>query len=312
MNKKYKDYAQMNIDHVDLNLIKALVAIYEERQVTAAAERLGITQPGLSHALGRLRHLFGDELFIRRQGGMVPTAVAEDVYGRARPGLRLLQESVAIPSRVDPRTLDRTFVLGMNDYGAHILLPRLIHRIAEAAPSVRLKTRHYAHLTQFEDLRDGTIDLSITVAGGLPDWVGKEILFEETALAVAAVDNPIIGERLTLDAYTACPHVIMAPDGSVRNWVDEILSHLGRSRTVQHTIPHFLAVPPIIVGTNLITTSPRRIAEQLGKGDGLRTYELPFAVPPHRIVQAWRRSLDRNPVHRWLRGEIRAAAAEIN
>ncbi|WP_164871799.1 LysR family transcriptional regulator [Solirhodobacter olei] len=301
----------MNIEHIDLNLIKALVAIYEERQVTSAAERLGITQPGLSHALGRLRDLFDDELFVRRQGGMVPTAVAEDVYGRVRPGLRLLQESVEVPARVDPRTLDRTFVLGMNDYGAHILLPRLIHRIAVVAPAVRLKTRHYAHRTQFEDLRDGTIDLSITVTGGLPSWISQEILFEETALAVAAVDNPMIGERLTLDAYTACPHVIMAPDGSVRNWVDEILSELGRSRTVQHTLPHFLAIPPVVVGTNLITTTPRRIAEQLGKSDGLRTYELPFPVPPHHIVQAWRRRQDRNPVHRWLRGEVRAAAAEV-
>jgi len=302
----------MNAEQVDLNLIKALVAIYEERQVTGAAERLGITQPGLSHALGRLRHLFGDELFVRRRGSMVPTAVAEDIYGRVQPGLRLLQESVSVPSRVDPRTLDRTFVLGMNDYGAHILLPRLIHRIAKAAPSVHLKTRHYAHRTQFEDLRDGTIDLSITVTGDLPGWAREEILFEETALAIAAVDNPLISDRLTLDAYTACPHVIMAPDGSMRNWVDEILSDLGRSRIVQHTIPHFLAVPPIVVGTNLITTTPRRIAEQLGKGDGLRTYELPFPMPPHRIVQTWRRRLDDNPVHRWLRGEVRAAAAEVS
>lgn len=301
----------MNIEHVDLNLLKALVAIYEERQVTAAAERLGITQPGLSHALGRLRHLFGDELFVRRQGGMVPTAIAEEVYGRVQPGLHLLQESVALPSRFDPQILDRTFVLAMNDYGAHILLPGLIHRIAAAAPSVRLKTRHYAHTTQFADLRDGTLDLSITVTGGLPGWLCEEVLFEETALAVAAIDNPMIGERLTLDAYTACPHVIMAPDGSVRNWIDEILADLGRSRTVQHTIPHFLAVPPIVAGTNLITTTPRRIAEQLGTRDGLRTYELPFPVPPHRIVQAWPRRLDRDPANRWLRGEVRAAAADI-
>ena len=302
----------MNADQIDLNLIKALVAIYEERQVTAAAERLGITQPGLSHALGRLRHLFGDELFVRRQGGMVPTAMAEDVYARVRPGLRLLQESVTLPTRIDPATLERTFVLGMNDYGAHVLLPRLIHRIARAAPSVHLKTRHYAHRTQFEDLHDGTIDLSITVTGGLPGWAREEILFEETALAVAAADNPMIGARLTLDAYTACPHVIMAPDGNMWNWIDEILSDLGRSRNVQHTIPHFLAVPPIVVGTNLITTTPRRIAEQLGKGDGLRTCELPFPVPPHRIVQAWRRRLDDNPAHRWLRGEVRAAADEVD
>ena len=148
-------------------------------------------------------------------------------------------------------------------------------------------------------------------SGGLPAWLSHEVLFEETALAVAAIDNPLIGDRLTLDAYTACPHAIMAPDGAARNWVDEILADLGRRRSVQHTIPHFMAIPPIIAGTNLITTTPRRIAEHLGKGDGLRAHELPFPVPPHRIVQAWRRRLDRSPAHRWLRGEVRAAAAEV-
>lgn len=307
----------MNIDKLDLNLFKALVAIYEERQVTAAAARLGVTQPGLSHALARLRELTGDQLFLRQPGGMVPTAAARDLYERVRPGLRQVQESLARPAAVDPATLERSFVLGMNDYGASIILPHLIQRIGVAAPRVRLRTRHYAHGSQYGDLRAGAIDLSITVGETQPGWTSQEPLLEETALVVAAAGNPLLRglarrRKMTLAAYTACPHVIMAPDGSERNWVDDLLADLGSQRVIQHTVPHFLAVPAILRGSSMISTLPRRIAERLARQEGLRSYELPFEAPRHRILQVWPKRLDRDPQHRWLRGEIRRAAAAVD
>lgn len=305
----------MNIEQLDINLFKALVAIYEERQVTAAAERLGITQPGLSQALSRLRELTGDELFVRRPNGMVPTAAAEDLYARVRPGLSLIQEGLERTDLVDPERLERTFLLGMNDYGASIFLPTLIRRMRRTAPMVRLKTRHYAHGTQYGDLRAGNIDLSVTVTETPPGWSSIEPLFEETAMAVADAENPLIaaerGGVLPLEAYLACPHVIMAPDGLDRNWVDEQLADLGLGRTIQHTVPHFLAIPPILRGTELITTAPRRIALALADHAGLVAYELPFEVPKHRIVQVWAKRRDRDPQLRWLRAELHAAAAEL-
>jgi DNA-binding transcriptional LysR family regulator len=294
----------MNIDTFDLNLLKALVAIYEERQITAAADRLGITQPGLSHILARLRGTFSDELFLRAKGGMEPTAMAEDLYARIRPGLHQLQESISITDALSGERLDRTFVLGMNDYGATIILPALIRRIAEAAPKVRLKTRHYAHGAQFDDLRAGGIDLSISVAGHHPGWTNAETLFSEDALVVAAANNPVLADGMTLDAYTACPHVIMAPDGVDRNWIDDHLADMGRTRSVQHAVPHFLAIPPIIRATSMISTLPGRIAETLGRDDGLITYPLPFTAPLHEIVQIWPKRMDRDLQHKWLRARI--------
>lgn len=297
----------MNIEGFDLNLLKALVAIYEERQITAAADRLGITQPGLSHVLSRLRAAFADELFIRRSGGMEPTVVAEDLYARIRPGLRQLQDGIAGPAPFHPETLERTFVLGMNDYGASVILPVLIRLMARAAPKVRLKTRHYMHGAQFDDLRQGSIDLSISVSGGYPGWVNAELLFREAARVVADAENPLLDGRMTIKKYAACPHVIMAPDGGDRNWVDDHLADLGASRTVQHAVPHFLAIPAIIRGTPMISTLPARIAETLGRDDGLTTYPLPFRAEPHQVVQIWPKRLDRDPMHRWLREMVKSA-----
>jgi DNA-binding transcriptional LysR family regulator len=301
----------MNIEQLDLNLFKVLVAIYEERQVTAAAERLGVTQPGLSHALARLRELTGDELFLRRPGGMVPTAAATDLYQRVRPGLQLVQEGLAPAAGVDPARLEHRFTLGMNDYGASVLLPRLIQRMTAAAPKVRLRTRHFAHGSQYEALRAGDIDLSITVGDSQPGWASQELLFEETAQVVAAKGNPHIKGKVSLAAYTACPHVIMAPDGNERNWIDEILEDLGAARTIQHTVPHFLAIPPVLKDSAMVSTLPRRIARQVAAREGLKTYPLPFAAPPHRIVQVWPKRRDRDPLHRWLRDTVREAAATV-
>jgi len=308
MNKKYNYNNKMNIsvkpEAFDLNLLKALVAIYEERQITAAADRLGITQPGLSHVLSRLRAIFADELFVRGRGGMVPTVLAEDLYARIRPGLRELQENLIATGPFRPETLERTFVLGMNDYGATIILPELIRRIAAAAPGVRLKTRHYAHGTQFDDLRSGAIDLSISVAGDRPGWANSGILFREDARVVADTANPLIRDRLTLKIYCACPHVIMAPDGAERNWIDDHLADMGLIRIVQHIVPHFLAVPSILRDSTMISTLPGRIADRLGKDDGLRTYPLPFKAAPHQIVQLWPKRVDRDPTHKWLRQQV--------
>jgi len=299
----------MNIEGFDLNLLKALVAIYEERQITAAADRLGITQPGLSHVLSRLRATFADELFIRRSGGMEPTVLAEDLYARIRPGLRQLQDSIAAPAPFRPETLERTFVLGMNDYGASVILPVLIRLMASAAPGVRLKTRHYAHGTQFDDLRQGSIDLSITVAGPYPGWVNAELLFREEARVVADASNPVLNGAMTVRKYATCPHVIMAPDGGDRNWIDDHLSDLGMGRVVQHAVPHFLAIPAIIRGTSMVSTLPARIAETLGQNDGLTTYPLPFRAEPHKVVQVWPKRLDRDPMHRWLRRMVVSAVS---
>jgi len=314
MNKKYSYHLKMNtkvnIDTFDLNLLKALVAIYEERQITAAAERLGITQPGLSHVLSRLRATFADELFVRGRGGMAPTAMAEDLYARIHPGLRQLQEGIATPERFNPETLERTFSLGMNDYGATVVLPALIRAMEKAAPGVRLKTRHYAHGTQYEDLRAGRIDLSVSVAGNFPGWANAELLFDENAKVVADAGNPMLEGGLTLEAYATCPHVIMAPDGADRSWVDDHLADLGLTRTVQHAVPHFLAIPAIIRGTSMISTLPGRIADALDRRHGLVTYALPFDAAPHRIVQVWPKRVDREPVHKWLRARVAAAFNE--
>ena len=307
MHIKYTYHADINIERIDLNLIKVLVAIYEERQVTRAAARLGMTQPGVSHALARLRGHFSDELFVRHANRMDPTPVAERTYARILPGLRQLQAGL-IDDAAFPARLPDTVTLGMNDYGMHVVLPHLIRHAAEVAPGLRVRTRYYAHGTQYDDLRDGTIDLSLTVDGSHPGWISAETLFSETARVVADNNHPGIRKRLTARIFVECPHVIMAPDGAQKSWVDDVLADHGLARTVMHTVPHFLAIPPVIKGTEMISTLPGRIAATLESSAGLRTYPFPFAAPDHGIAHIWPKRRDRDPAHRPLRDLVRSAA----
>jgi DNA-binding transcriptional LysR family regulator len=300
MNKKYNNNKYMNIESLDLNLLKVLIAIYEERKITAAADRLGLTQPGVSHALGRLRDLYRDELFVRGVGGMTPTALAHDLYARVRPAFDGLRAGLAMDGPLDPVEMERDVVLGMNDYGSQVILPELIRRVSATAPRVRVRTRHYAHGTQMEDLRSGVIDLSITVAGELPGWCNSAPLFTETAVVIADPKNSKINRTLTPTVYAACPHVVMAASGEDRTWVDDVLADHDLTRSVQHTVPHFLALPSIIAGTEMIGTVPRRIAESLARDDQFTIYTFPFDQQPHQLVQCWPRRRDRDPVHVWL------------
>lgn len=294
----------MNIERIDLNLLKVLIAIFEERKITVAAERLGLTQPGVSHALGRLREQHRDELFIRTANGMMPTAFANDLYARIRPAFDDLRAGLTTEDHTDFHSLKRDVTLGMNDYGTQVILPSLIKYVTKASPHVRIRTRHYAHGSQMDDLRSGAIDLSITISGNLPGWVNASPLFTETAVVIADSSNPAIRKSLTPKIYTECPHVVMAASGEDRTWVDEVLANHGMERTVQHTVPHFLALPSVILGTLMLGTVPHRIAETMANDSNISIYPFPFKQKPHQIVQCWSRRQGPDPTHTWLRSTI--------
>lgn len=296
----------------DMNLIRILVSILEEGTMTAAANRLGLTQPALSHALRRLRDIAGDELFVRTARGMTPTTRAHEIYERACRHLNVLEDIFSRAPEFDPVTSTRSFTVGMSDYGMAVLLPRLINNLQQAAPELKIQTRYYAHGSQFEDLQNGNVELSIALSDMHPDWIEKSGLFDETAVGVAAENNELFGKSVALQEYLAARHVIMAPGREGRSWVDDQLAMLGHVRDVAHTLPHFTAIPAILDGSHFISTLPRRIAQRFTGEYGLRCFELPFQMPVHTVVQMWHRRNTSDPGHCWLRRKIQEVATELD
>ena len=151
----------MNTTSVDLNLLHAFHAVHAEGSVTRAAERLGVSQPTVSHALTRLRHLYRDPLFVRTQGGMAPTAKADRLAEAVRQALHVLDVAIQEGARYEPAASDRTFRLHMSDIGETIFLPRLLRSLAERAPGVRLETFQYDDKDIGPALESGRIDLAV-------------------------------------------------------------------------------------------------------------------------------------------------------
>ncbi len=289
---------------MDLNLLRIFVSIFEERSLTLASDRLGLTQPALSHALRRLRSIVGDELFLRNARGMTPTIRAEELYDNVREHLSALEGSLEEEQVFNPALSTRSFTISMSDHGMTVLLPPLIDHLQTVAPNLKIQARYYAHGTQYEDLFSGRCVLSLTVAGDHPEWCTQEDLFTETAVGVCAISNKMIGPSPKLKDYLAAKHVSMAPGPDDRSWVDDCLEQLGQVRKVAHTVPHFNAIPAIIEGSHYISTLPRRIAERSMDQHRIRLFELPFAAPVHKIVQVWHRRKSQDAGHKWLRAQI--------
>lgn len=297
---------------IDLNLVLALDALLAERHVTRAAQRLGLTQSAASHALARLRELIGDPLLVRGpRGAMVPTPRAEVLAPHIH---RVLADLVAaLHGEVfDPATAKRTFRIGASDYVELVLLPRLIERVSRLAPGCEIWIHsHQDHGD--EELAAGVLDLVTGPPQGRARAAGsyEKVLFDESFTCIMRAGHPHAGARMTLARYCASAHLLVAPRSQPGSFVDDVLAEAGRTRRIALAVPHFLVVPHIIAGSDLVATLASRVAALFVEPLGLTTAPPPLAIPKFSIALAWHERNHHDPAHRWLREQILAVAAEI-
>lgn len=306
----------MNFATFDLNLLRVFDALMRDRGVTRAGERIGLSQPAVSAALGRLRVILGDQLFTRAGNRMVPTPRAEDIAPAVAEALARLEGALFGDDRFDPATADRTFTLQGADFFSVLLLPRLARRIAREAPLVRLRMRDTARGEIEQLLRDDAIDLSLEPMRTMPDWVETERLMTSPFVAIAARDEPLLeglgeGETIPLDRFCAIPQAIRSVDGSMDGVVDEALARLGVSRRVVLALPNFHAVATAVAEGGLIAALPEEFARERALRDGLSLHPLPATVTPTELGMHWRRRNTSNPAHAWLRRLVRETCADF-
>nr|WP_314625366.1 LysR substrate-binding domain-containing protein [uncultured Janthinobacterium sp.] len=297
-----------NLRAVDLNLLVILEALLSERHLSRAAERLHMSQPAVSHALARLRHLLGDPLLLRGKGGFQPTARALEL---ARPLAEALQSvrSVLGGAVFEAATAQRVFRLAMSDYGAALALPALLRRVRVEAPGIDLAISYASRPAMIAGVQDGELDLALGVFPQLPEQVHQETLFEETFMCALDPASLAPGDTLRLDAYLARPHVLVASsEGGVAAEVDAALAQLGLARRIAVRLPHWTVAPDVLMGTDLILTVARR-ALQGGAAQGLALYSPPFAIAPFRFETIRHRRTDGDAGIAWLRAALAQAVA---
>lgn len=291
---------------IDLNLLVILEALLSERHLSRAALRLHMSQPAVSHALARLRHLLGDPLLLRGKGGFQPTARA---LALARPLAEALQNvrSVLGGAVFDATSTQRMFRLAMSDYGAAQVLPALLRRLRTDAPGIDLAISYASRPAMLAALQDGEIDLALGVFAQLPHQLHSDLLFEETFICALDPASLAPGETLNLETYLARPHVLVAStDGGMAGEVDAALAKLGRTRRVAVRLPHWTVAPALIRGTDLVLTVARR-AVQGPDHQGLMLQAAPFAIAPFAFELVRHQRTDGDAGIAWLRAAIASA-----
>lgn len=307
----------MNFAAFDLNLLRVFDALMRERSVTRAGEQIGLSQPAVSAALSRLRHLLDDQLFVRRGPEMAPTPRAEALADTVRETLNRLEVALQGDRAFDPAQAERNFTLLGADFVALLIMPRLFETVSAQAPGVRLRLVDTGWGELERLFQEDVIDLAIERPGHAADWIAAEPLFLSPFAVVAAKGRTDLaaagarpGEALPLDAFCAAPHALRSTDGSMSGHVDDALAELGRSRRVVLALPQFSAVALAVARSRrLIAALPVQFAEAVAEPLGLDLFKPPLEVFVPEIQMYWHRRHEKNPAHRWLRDQVRAVTA---
>jgi DNA-binding transcriptional LysR family regulator len=298
---------QSHISELDLNLLKTLRVLLEERHVTRAAKRCFLSQSAMSRALERLREMFQDELLIR----------TGRTYERTVRGEQLLRELEALLPRIDAMVRGETFDpvqsqerfrVSMTDYAAVVLLPGLVRRLRGVAPRVRIEI--VAHQERvFEDVESGRIDLAMEVATAAA-VLESQILFEEEFVCLHSSSLMPRRKRLTLSEYLEFAHVVVNVRAGQQTLVDRPLADLGLRRQVALTVPYFIPAVLAISGTDYLVTVPRRLAKIVASVKAVSAVEAPVELHGFKYMMAWHPRLTAEPAQQWFREQVRAVASK--
>lgn len=305
----------MNLASVDLNLLVAFEALMEERHVTRAAERIGLAQPSMSSALKRLRVLFADDLFLRTGAGMQPTEKALALAGPIGEALRQIRGVLTPDQSFDPAMAQRRITIAATDYSDLVVVPELTRLLRMEAPGIDLVVRPLTDATAaLAKLERGELDALI--GGHLPasPRCVRHRLFEERFVCIRDRIHAERSERLSLADYASLPHALFSSVGGdgLPSVVDALLTRQGLKRRVAVTLPHVVAVPFAVAGTDLVATMAERVARHLAHVADVAIVAPPFEIPRFAIdlIHA-SRTADEAALH-WFLDSVNRCAGRLS
>ncbi len=290
-----------NLARLDLNLFVVFEAIYREGSISRAARGLNLTQPAVSHALGRLRDRLQDPLFVRRGNQMVPTPRARALAEPVREALSGLQHCLAGEGAFDPATARRGFSLGLRDGLEACILPPLIRYLEQQAPGIDISSLTVARRDMVQELAAGRLDLAMDVQLPTGDDIRQQALLEVPLVVLMRRDHPLAAGGLTLKRYLAARHVLVSSRRRGPGLEDFGLAQAGYLRTLALRCQHYQAALEVVAATDLLLTLPEMLAQRLADGQRFLIRRLPVALPAMALYLYWHRDQDNDAAHQWLR-----------
>jgi len=309
----------MNLASFDLNLLKVLDALLIEGSTTRAAARVGLSQPAVSAALGRLRTALDDPLFVREGAALRPTDFARALREPIRAHLSGLEQTLAGAGPFDPAHCDASFRISGSDYFSVMLLPALMQRLGKVAPGMRLSFVDLIHPGNLHEMGRMDVDIALPCTRNIPSRIVAEPMFWSDWQVVAAAGHPRLarsgigdGDNVPIDLYCDMNHVVFSSEGRHASHEDQVLSTLGRSRRVALAVGSFRDLYETVAGSELLAVLPGTLARAVAQRFGLTTHSVPFPMEPALLWVAWNRWQTEDPAHRWLRGEIAVLLRHLN
>ena len=295
----------MNIKNFDLNLLVVFKTLYEERNVTKASKKIGITQPAMSNALNRLRYLVKDELFIRGPKGMRPTPRANELSLPIQMALNDLELSLS-SINFDPKTTNKLYKISISDDVAPLILPNLVNFLEKESPNSSLRIRSEQGSEAIKLLDNNDIDFAIGRFEMVSTRFESIDLYTEKYVCMMNSDHPLANdEKLSIEQYLSSKHLRVAPAGTPVAPIDRSLSQLNLEREVFARIDLVTMAPLILKNSDLILTLPSKTAQRMAKSYNFSISELPIGLEKRQTKLLWHRELTNHPAYDWIKSQIR-------
>lgn len=269
----------VNFATLDLNLIRVFLAIWDTRNLTAAGERLHLTQPAVSHALRRLRDDLGDPLFVRSVNAMIPTDGATRLEPALRQAVSLIQRAVQEGMAFDPLRTQRLFRIAMSDVSEFVLLPPVLAELERCAPGIRIESVRIDPGSVGGQLRTGEVDMALGYLPGLEEGCVSELLGRDSFVCLVREGHPLEARRLCVTDFAQLRFMYAGPEAPGHQMAETWLDGLGVRRNVGLRLAHFTLAPEIVRNTDLAVIFPRSMAERVNHAGGFRLVELPDGAP---------------------------------
>jgi LysR family transcriptional activator of mexEF-oprN operon len=307
--------SEMSFSQINLSKIKrldgTLLLIFREliRQgrTTVVAERLGLTQSAVSHALTRLRDLFEDPLFVRRPNGLIPTQHALELAPRIEELIRLADATLG-GTVFDPATTQRNFRIGGGDFMSALIAAPLLHLFEQDAPNASFVFRFSLGQEALDGLLRDEVDVAVGRFRLRDSDFAVDHLYEESLCVVARRDHPRVRNDLDLEIFSELGHVIISLGNSIEQLGDRALKQLSIERRVVAAVPRFLIALTVVAQSDAIAVVQRRIATRYADALRLQVLNVPYPTETFPIVAVHRQGRSDEAI-RWLIEKIGQSAA---
>ncbi len=309
----------MNLASLDLNLLRVLDALLKEGSTVKAGAKIGLSQPAVSSALGRLRHAVGDPLFVRRGNRMEPTDFAKGIAADLSDTLERIEQVLTVPA-FDPKTSKAVVRLSGTDYFGELLMPRLADRMSREAPGVQTILIDLVTEAYIDTIETHSVDIALMPKiGNIPPHFHWRPFAWASFVFAARKDHPRLaragirpGDTVPLDLFCDLGHIVMSPEGKTETLSDATLAAMGRARRTVMSMPYFAGIYLAIAESDLVALLPTKLANHVADRHGLALYRAPIEITPVLLIMVWKASATASPAHRWLREVVYEELAWMN